>query len=106
MASDKARLAALAKANETRTRRAELKRQVHAGQVPLEQLLSGSPPDWLRTATVYGVLLELPRVGPITARNAMSRAEVPGGVTFGRLTEPWRQRLLEELSHTVARRWL
>jgi len=106
MTADEARLAALAKANETRTRRAELKRRVHAGQVPLEWLLNGSPPDWLQTATVYGVLLELPRVGPITARNAMSRAEVPGQVTFGRLTEPWRRRLLDELSRTVARRWL
>jgi hypothetical protein len=98
--------AALARANEVRHRRAEFKQRVHAGQVTLEQLLDGHPPDWLRTAPVYGMLLEIPRVGPVTARNAMSRAEVPGQVTFERLRESWRRRLLDELSRTVARRWL
>jgi hypothetical protein len=29
---------------------------------------------------------------------------VPLSVTFGRLTDPWRRRLLDELSRTLARR--
>ena len=106
MTESEQKLAALAKANETRTRRAEFKRRVRAGQVTVEELLAGPPPDWLRTAEVYGVLQSLPRVGPITARHAMSHAEIPGSVTFGRLTDRWRKMLLEELSPVVRRRWL
>jgi hypothetical protein len=99
-------MAALAVANDTRLRRAELKRHIHRGAVSLERLLTDPPPDWLRTAEVYPMLLALPRVGPMTARNAMNRAGIPGSVTFERLTGPWRDRLLAELSRTVARRWL
>jgi hypothetical protein len=105
MTDDDQRLIALAKANETRHLRAELKRDLRTGRVPLEQLLL-SPPEWLRTQEVYAMLLALPRVGHRTALDAMSRAEVPLSVTFGRLTVSWRRRLLAELSRTVARRWL
>jgi hypothetical protein len=103
--SDEDRQAALAKANQTRLHRAELKRRIGAGDVAVEQLLL-SPPEWLRTAEVYPMLQALPRVGPMTARTAMRRADIPAGATFGTLMPRARRALLDELSRTVARRWL
>jgi hypothetical protein len=98
--------AALARANEVRHRRAELKRDIRTGQMPLERLLDGRPPPWLRTQEVHGMLLVIPRVGQRTALDVMSRADVPLSVTFGRLTGSQGRRLLDQLSHTAARRWL
>jgi hypothetical protein len=106
MTESEQKLAALAKANETRVRRAEFRRRAHAGDATVEELLAAPPPDWLRTQEVYPMLQALPRVGPMTARNAMRRAEVPNGATFGSLTPRARRALLDELTHTTRRRWL
>jgi hypothetical protein len=106
MAESEQKLAALAKANAIRTRRAELKHHASAGETPLWQLLTSPPPDWLRTADVFRTIQGQRGVGRATARKAMRRAEIPIGATFGSLTPRARRALLDELARAISRRWL
>src|SRR3712207_5619229 len=58
------RMDALQRANEIRTRRAQLKRDLKGGRVTIHDLLS-SPPDYLETAKVFDMLLAVPKYGRV-----------------------------------------
>jgi hypothetical protein len=58
------RLRALAQANEVRTARAELKRELASGTIELVEVLA-DPPPWARTARVRDLLVVLPRIGSV-----------------------------------------
>ena len=57
------RMEALQRANEIRTRRAQLKRDLKAGRVSIHDLLL-EPPDYVETAKVFDMLLAVPEVRP------------------------------------------
>jgi hypothetical protein len=101
-AAARQRRAALDRANETRHRRAALKADLRAGRVSFAELLE-RPPAWLRSASVYELLLEVPRVGRSRANTALSHAGVSAAATFGSITLPGRLALLDELSRSPAR---
>src|ERR1700744_6427660 len=58
------RMEALQRANDIRTRRAQLKRDLKAGRQPIDRLLM-EPPDYLTTANVFDLLLAVPQYGRV-----------------------------------------
>jgi S13-like protein len=91
------RLIALRRANEIRSRRANLKQQLRAGRVPLEEILA-APPDYLATADVFDLLVAVPKIGPVKAARLLTSARVSQSKTVGWLSERQRGRLIELLS--------
>lgn len=94
------RLAALERANEIRTRRAQLKRDVRAG-IPFMALV-WEPPDWLLTMQVYDLLLAVPKLGKRKAEQIMRRLRISHQKTVGGLSERQRVDLLSELGRRGA----
>ena len=70
------RLRALRQANEIRSRRAALKKDLASGRVRIEDVLA-QPPAYAKTAKVQDLLLAVPKVGP--ARVARLLSQVSGG---------------------------
>ena len=68
-------MAALTRANEVRTLRAQLKRDLNAGRVSIAALLL-DPPSWLETAKVLDMLLALSKVGRVKATKTLDSCRV------------------------------
>jgi len=68
--SPEQRLRALAKANEVRSSRAQLKRDLAAGVVELARVLA-NPPACARTARVVELLVAVHGIGPARANRAL-----------------------------------
>ena len=56
------RMEALQRANDVRSRRAQLKRDLKAGRQQIHELLL-HPPDYLQSAKVFDLLLAVPKYG-------------------------------------------
>lgn len=92
---------ALERANEVRSARARLKRDIAAGRADVAAVADvlRNPPEWLLSGKVYDLLLAMPRVGRVRTVKLLERARVSPVKTVGGLTP--RQR--EELAKGVAR---
>ena len=90
------RLGALAKANEVRRERAQLKRELAAGWVELERVLS-DPPICAQTAMVRDLLLAVSRVGPARADRALARCQIAANKTVASLSKRQRAALIKLL---------
>jgi hypothetical protein len=88
------RLRALRQANETRSRRAALKKKLASGRVRIEDVLA-QPPAYARTAKVQELLLAVPKVGPARAARFLSRCRIAPAKTVGGMTERQRGELIE-----------
>ena len=91
------RSAALNRANEIRTLRAQLKRDIKAGRTSIATLLL-DPPSWLQTAKVSDILLALPKVGRVKAMKTLDSCRVSPSKTFGGLTDRQRAELASRLN--------
>ena len=91
------RIDALNRANEVRTRRAQLKRDLKAGRVSIGTLLL-DPPSWLETAKVLDMLLALPQIGRVKATKTLDSCRVSPSKTFGGLTDRQRAELAGRLN--------
>lgn len=91
------RMDALAHANEIRTYRAKLKRDVAAGRRPLAALVM-SPPEKALTMKIWNLLLAVPGVGRGKADRALRKARVSPSKTLGGLTARQRRDLLTALA--------
>ena len=91
------RIDALNKANQVRTRRAALKRDLKAGRASLAALLL-DPPAFIETAKVLDMLLALPKVGRVKATKLLNSARVSPSKTFGGLSDRQRAELAERLN--------
>jgi hypothetical protein len=87
------RLRALRLANEIRSARAQLKKDLASGKIELAQILA-RPPEWVRTARVRDVLLALPKVGSVKAGRILADCGIADSKTLGGLTERQRTELL------------
>ena len=58
------RMEALQRANDVRVRRAQLKRDLKAGQASIETILL-DPPEWVETAKVFDMLMAVPKFRPL-----------------------------------------
>lgn len=90
------RRAALRLANETRSRRAQLKRDLKAGRARLVDLLA-DPPEYLLNAKVFDLLLAVPKLGRVKVNKILSVCRISPSKTIGGLSE----RQLGELARLV-----
>ena len=86
----------LSTANEVRTLRAQLKRDLKARKVSISALLL-DPPPYLETAKVFDMLLAVPKVGSVKATKILHGCRVSPSKTFGGLSERQRAELAGRL---------
>jgi hypothetical protein len=91
------RLDALNTANEIRTRRAQLKRDLKAGRASIAALLL-DPPSWLQSAKVHDILLAVPKLGRVKATKLLDSCRISPSKTFGGLTDRQRSELAARLN--------
>jgi hypothetical protein len=90
------RMDALQRANEIRTRRAQLKRDLKAGRVSIHTLLL-NPPEFLATAKVFDMLLAVPKYGRVKANKVLQQCRISPSKTIGGLSERQRGELVSFL---------
>jgi hypothetical protein len=90
------RLEALSRANNIRSRRAELKEHLRLGEVDIREVLT-DPPDFVHTAKVIDLLVAVPKMGPVRANRVLERCRVSPSKTVAGLTPRQRRELLELL---------
>src|SRR5919202_806422 len=83
------RMDALQRANQIRTRRAQLKKDLKAGRVSIHTLLL-DPPDYLQTAKVFDMLLAVPKYGRVKVNKVLQQCRISRRKTTG--GPPRRQR--------------
>jgi hypothetical protein len=87
---------ALRRANEIRTRRAELKRQLKSGRVQIHGLLL-DPPEYLQTAKVFDLLLAVPKYGRVKVNRILTQCRISPSKTIGGLSQRQRTELVSYL---------
>ncbi|MGO9901355.1 MAG: integration host factor, actinobacterial type [Solirubrobacteraceae bacterium] len=90
------RMAALSVANEIRTLRAQLKRDLKAGKGSIVALLL-DPPAYLQTAKVFDMLLAVRQLGRVKATKILDSCRISPSKTFGGLSDRQRAELAERL---------
>jgi hypothetical protein len=84
---------ALARANEIRSKRAVLKRDLKAGRVSLAPLLL-DPPEWLLTAKVFDIVRAVPTLGRVKVNGCFARERIAATKTVGGLSDRQRAALV------------
>jgi hypothetical protein len=87
---------ALKRANEIRTQRARLKRDLKAGRAQIQALLL-DPPEYLLTAKVFDLLLAVPKYGRVKANRILTQCRISPSKTIGGLSERQRNELVSYL---------
>jgi hypothetical protein len=89
---------ALAKANQIRSQRARLKRELAAGHIELTQVLA-DPPPCAASAKIRELLLVVPGIGPAKADRALTQCRIAAAKTLAGLSNRQRTELSELLHH-------
>ena len=90
------RIAALAVANEVRSRRSALKRDLKAGRRSAVSLLA-DPPDYAATMKVLDLVIAMPKVGRVKAAKLLRGTLVSPHKTLGGISARQRAALIEAL---------
>ncbi|HEX8649157.1 MAG TPA: integration host factor, actinobacterial type [Thermoleophilaceae bacterium] len=90
------RMEALQRANQIRTRRAELKRDLKAGRKQIHPLLL-DPPEYLQTAKVFDLLLAVPKYGRVKVNRILTQCRISPSKTIGGLSQRQRTELVSYL---------
>ncbi|MEX1142405.1 MAG: integration host factor, actinobacterial type [Thermoleophilaceae bacterium] len=90
------RMEALKRANEIRTRRARLKRDLKGGRIQIHTLLL-DPPDYLATAKAFDLLLAVPKYGRVKVNRILTQCRISPSKTIGGLSERQRNELVSYL---------
>lgn len=90
------RRSALRTANEVRTKRAQLKRDLKGGRCSIHTLLM-DPPAYVETAKVFDMLRAVPKVGKIKANKYLTQCRCSPSKTIGGLSQRQRDELLSLL---------
>lgn len=90
------RMDALKRANEIRTQRARLKRDLKAGRIQIHGLLL-DPPDYVATAKVFDLLLAVPKYGRVKVNRILTHCRISPSKTIGGLSERQRNELVSYL---------
>ena len=94
--SHKQRMRALETANEIRTRRAKLKKDLKAGKVQIDKLLL-DPPEYLSSAKVFDLMLAVPKYGRVKTNRILNQCRISPSKTIGGLSERQRAELVSQL---------
>ena len=84
---------ALRRANEIRTARAQLKRDLKAGKVKIEQLLR-DPPEYVLSAKAFDMIVAVPKYGRVKANKILTQCRISPSKTIGGLSERQRAELV------------
>ncbi|HEY6522921.1 MAG TPA: integration host factor, actinobacterial type [Solirubrobacteraceae bacterium] len=87
------RMEALQRANDIRSRRAQLKRDLKAGRTPIHELLL-DPPEYVQTAKVFDLLLAVPKYGRVKVNKILGQCRISPSKTLGGLSERQRGELV------------
>lgn len=91
------RMDALRRANEIRSKRAELKRKLKSGEETVQRIIQ-DPPDFVATAKVFDMIVAAPKYGKVKATRMLNQCRISQGKTLGGLSERQRAELVELLS--------
>jgi len=89
---------ALARANDIRSKRARLKRDLKAGRQSINGLLL-DPPEYVETAKVCDMLLAVPKYGRVKVNKILVGCRISPSKTIGGLSERQRAELVKLLHH-------
>ena len=90
------RLRALRRANEIRSRRAKLKRDLKAGKVKVEAVLR-DPPEYVLSAKAFDMILAVPKYGRVKANKILTQCRISPSKTIGGLSGRQRAELVAQL---------
>ena len=90
------RMDALERANQIRTARATLKRDLKGGRMSIHSLLL-KPPDFVETAKVSELLLAVPKYGRVKVNKVLQQCRISPSKTIGGLSERQRTELVSML---------
>jgi hypothetical protein len=90
------RMDALKRANDIRTARAKLKKDLKAGRVSILDLLA-SPPEYILTAKVFDLLLAVPKYGRVKANRVLNQCRISPAKTVGGLSDRQRKEMVSLL---------
>jgi hypothetical protein len=90
------RMEALERANQIRTRRAQLKRDLKAGRTSIHDLLL-EPPEFVETAKVFDMLLAVPKYGRVKVNKVLVNCRISPSKTIGGLSQRQRTELVSML---------
>src|ERR1700684_2682468 len=88
------RMEALSRANDIRSRRAQLKRDLKAGRQPIHELFL-DPPEYLETAKGFALMLAVPKYGRVKVNKILSTCRISPSKTIGGLSQRQRAELVE-----------
>ena len=89
---------ALRRANEIRSARAQLKRDLKAGKVRIGQLLL-DPPEYVLSAKAFDMIVAVPKYGRVKANKILTQCRISPSKTIGGLSERQRGELVAFLRH-------
>ena len=87
------RMDALKTANDIRTRRANLKRDLKAGRGPSVRALIHEPPEYIETMKVWDLLIAVPKYGRVKVNRILTQTRISPSKTVGGLSERQRNEL-------------
>jgi hypothetical protein len=90
------RMDALARANQIRVKRAQLKRDLKSGRLSIHTLLL-KPPEYVETAKVFDMLLAVPKYGRVKVNKILAHCRISPSKTIGGLSERQRSELVSLL---------
>jgi hypothetical protein len=90
------RMEALKRANDIRTRRARLKRDLKSGRSKIHGLLL-DPPEYVQTAKVFDLLLAVPKYGRVKVNRILTQCRISPSKTIGGLSQRQRTELVSYL---------
>lgn len=90
------RMEALKRANDIRSKRATLKKDLKAGKVNIHALLL-DPPEYVQTAKVLDMLLAVPKYGRVKTNRILNQCRISPSKTIGGLSERQRTELVSQL---------
>jgi hypothetical protein len=94
--TEEQRMKALRRANEIRSSRAKLKRDLKAGRAKIEQLLL-DPPEYVLSAKAFDMILAVPKYGRVKANKILTQCRISPSKTIGGLSERQRAELVHML---------
>src|SRR4029079_15048106 len=90
------RMEALKRANDIRTARAKLKKDLKANRASIHAILL-DPPEYGMTAKVFDMLLAVPKYGRVKTNRILNQCRISPSKTIGGLSERQRAELVSPL---------
>jgi len=88
---------ALQRANDIRTKRAQTKRDLKAGQGRSIHDLLLEPPEWMETMKVFDLLIATPKYGRVKVNKVLVTCRISPSKTIGGLSQRQRTELVSML---------